>query len=245
MNPIKWPVDNEYNGVFLLCVFYSLPRRRLTEQSLDDVLSAICRHLKYDDVVTERLCKTAREWFEQENIFSLVALLQVCTEVLLSEAKLKPLWVYINDLQEKTGLAPVKKQKGQVGKKEKLSTPLSGDKLTKRKVECFKEWKEHSGCKKAALQISLDGLQFACTVCSTGEDLKWHRLKGPSDVRVHCIGGSTSKMDDDKKPEKSRHAKNVEQQKPKKKEKVPPPKKRTSARSKSTVKEERVEKKKR
>jgi hypothetical protein len=206
----------------------------LAEQSLDDVLEAICSHLKYDQGAAGTLCVRTSKWFEEESIFSLKALLQVCTEAVLGEAKLKVLWVYIKDLQGKTGLAPAVQAKEVLGKKEKREPkPLTEDRLVKRKAECYKEWKEHSGCKKTALQISEDGLKFACTVCSTREELKWRQLRGPSDVRIHCIGGPTSKVGD-KTPDRSKHAGNVEKQKTKKKESVP--KKRAPTRRKNTDK---------
>ncbi len=171
----------------------------------------MCTFLDYDEGATNKIKAEASDWFENENLYSLKALLQVATWDMLAEAKLKFLWLYVKDLQEKSGFAPATATAVaaiEMKKKKPELKPLSADKLAKRKAECMEEWLKHGGNTEEMLEFSDDGHSFACTACSKGEELKWHPLRGPSDVKRHCIGGVSS-VKGEKTPELSQHAKNV------------------------------------
>jgi len=149
---------------------------------LDDFLTEVCDFLHYyDEGATEKVKAKANDWFDEENLHSLIALLQVATEQMLMEAKLKFLWIYVKDLQGKSGYAPpviASATAIAVAEKKKDLKPLSADQLTKRKAACLEEWLKHEGNTEEMLEFSDDDNLFACTACSKGEELKWHPLRG-------------------------------------------------------------------
>ncbi len=169
----------------------------------------VCGLMKFDD---EAKAVSFKEKvvtvLDEENIFSVSALIKTATESFLGDAKLRALWPYMEDLQERKAQVAARGEK-------KEKAPLSGEKLAKRKKQCIDEWKEHTNNIAKTLKISDDGLKFACTVCSAGGELKWQKLRGPSDVRRHCIGGASSTKNE-KTPEESAHAKNMAKKKKKK-----------------------------
>jgi hypothetical protein len=69
-------------------------------------------------------------------------------------------------------------------KRERESKSLTAEQIEKRRKECAEEWVKYGNNPKT-LEISDDGMQFACNMCSAGDELEWHQLRGPSDIRRH------------------------------------------------------------
>ena len=86
-------------------------------------------------------------------------------------------WICLKDLHEKSGLAASAVAVAVVaveGKKKREPKALTADQLVKRKAECV----GGMSTTEEMLEFSEDGLTFACNICSKGEVLKWHSLRG-------------------------------------------------------------------
>jgi hypothetical protein len=212
----------------LSCFPFSLAKKKkkksaLSDQSLDELLADVCGFLKYEDEHAEKLKAKAIAFFDEETLYTTRAVLQSVIEALLEKAKLRVLWPYIKDLQEKvlyfffffffflpwiphslifffsqTGLAPVSDEPKKVKRERKVE--LTAEQLAKRKKECVAEWVKH-GNSEDTLLFSDDGLKFACSICHEGDEVEWHLLRGPSDIERHCKGGANTK--------ETRHAKKL------------------------------------
>jgi hypothetical protein len=82
--------------------------QRLAKEPLSSILTQICAFLEFDSVASEKLTTQANKFFGDNFFFTTKALLMCATDELLKSAGLMILWPFIKDLQDKTGIAPLK-----------------------------------------------------------------------------------------------------------------------------------------
>lgn len=218
---------------FFFSLFFPHEKSNYDNLTIDDILRDVCDFLKFDDDASERLTQKAEVFFEEESLASPLALVQTVTEDMLKEAKLRVLWVYLKDLKRKMGISvdssvvtkkprddpeeedsPKKTKK----KRRKAKKALTAEQMDAKKRLCLAEWTNH-GNAEDTLEFSVDARKFRCLVCydddedeDDDDDDGWLLLRGPSDVRRHCIGG-TSSAKNDKTPKLSWHARRMEAKK--------------------------------
>ena len=86
---------------FLLLSKKRSKTRAHAQQTLDELLDDVCRMLKYDDDGAGKLKDKANAFFEEETLLTTLAVLQTVTEPMLVQAKLRVLWPYVINLQDK------------------------------------------------------------------------------------------------------------------------------------------------
>ena len=151
-------------------------------------MADICRFLNFDEAASAKLKQKAAAFFADESLLSPLAVAQTVTLEMLDSAKLRVLWVYIEDLKVKMGCAtPCETESLTMSAKKAKAT--SQDKLATRKEKLLNKW-ESLGNERETLVLS-DALDhFRCTICTN--TASWNALRGPSDLVRHCIGGPSS-----------------------------------------------------